>query len=71
MKVVHTENAPAPIGPYSQAIVHGEILFTAGQIGLDSAGIHADNTPVSCMDFSLPFDARANCTKHWYGALPS
>ncbi len=39
MKVVRTENAPAPIGPYSQAIVHAGMLYTAGQIGLDPSGV--------------------------------
>lgn len=32
---VQTEGAPAAIGPYSQAIVHGGLVFTAGQIPLD------------------------------------
>ncbi|HBD86637.1 MAG TPA: regulator, partial [Clostridiales bacterium] len=35
MKAVHTENAPAAIGPYSQAIVSGGMVFTSGQIALD------------------------------------
>ena len=35
-KKILTENAPAPIGPYSQAIlVDGKFLYTAGQIALD------------------------------------
>jgi 2-iminobutanoate/2-iminopropanoate deaminase len=34
---VHTDDAPAAIGPYSQAIVHGGLVFTAGQIPLDPA----------------------------------
>ncbi|MGD2154487.1 MAG: RidA family protein [Gemmatimonadales bacterium] len=34
-KRVHTDGAPAAIGPYSQAIVSGGFVFTAGQIGLD------------------------------------
>lgn len=34
-KRVHTDDAPAAIGPYSQAIVSGGMVFTAGQIGLD------------------------------------
>jgi len=34
---VHTENAPAAIGPYSQGVVAGNLLFTAGQIALDPA----------------------------------
>ena len=32
---VSTQNAPAAIGPYSQAILVGELLFTSGQIPLD------------------------------------
>ncbi|MDA1194375.1 MAG: Rid family detoxifying hydrolase [Planctomycetota bacterium] len=32
---IHTQNAPAAIGPYSQAVVHGDVVYTAGQIALD------------------------------------
>ncbi len=35
--VVQTNAAPAAIGPYSQAIRSGELVFTAGQIGADPA----------------------------------
>jgi len=31
-KVINTSNAPAPIGPYSQAVVAGGLLFVSGQI---------------------------------------
>ncbi len=34
-KRVATENAPAAIGPYSQAVVAGDFLFVSGQIALD------------------------------------
>ncbi|MEX2571365.1 MAG: RidA family protein [Gemmatimonadota bacterium] len=34
-KLVRTEEAPAAIGPYSQAIVHSGVVYTAGQIPLD------------------------------------
>lgn len=34
-KRILTHNAPPPIGPYSQAIVTDQLLFTAGQIALD------------------------------------
>lgn len=34
---VHTEKAPAAIGPYSQAIDLGEVVFTSGQIPVDPA----------------------------------
>ena len=32
MNKISTEKAPAAIGPYSQAIVHGGLVFTSGQI---------------------------------------
>jgi len=34
-KEIRTENAPAPIGPYSQAIKSGNTLYTSGQIAID------------------------------------
>ncbi|MEN6315506.1 MAG: RidA family protein [Clostridiaceae bacterium] len=34
MKTINTQNAPAAIGPYSQAIAAGNILYTSGQIPL-------------------------------------
>ena len=35
--IIHTDKAPQAIGPYSQAIRTGNMVFTAGQIGLDPA----------------------------------
>ncbi len=35
MRTIQTENAPAAIGPYSQAQVVGNLVFTSGQIALD------------------------------------
>mgnify|MGYP001829014220 CR=1 FL=1 len=32
---IQTDQAPAAIGPYSQAIRHGNLIFTSGQIPLD------------------------------------
>jgi 2-iminobutanoate/2-iminopropanoate deaminase len=41
---IHTENAPAAIGPYSQAVRAGDFLFTSGQIPLTKDGeLVADN----------------------------
>ena len=37
MKLIHTENAPAAVGPYSQAMVSGGMVYTAGQIALEAA----------------------------------
>ena len=36
MKVIQTNEAPAAIGPYSQAIVSGNMVFTSGQIPLSA-----------------------------------
>ena len=35
MESIHSSDAPDPIGPYSQAIEHGGLLFLSGQIPLD------------------------------------
>jgi len=37
LRRIQTDHAPAAIGPYSQAIAHGGLVFTAGQIPLDPA----------------------------------
>ena len=34
-KIINTSNAPAPIGPYNQAILKGNTLYTSGQIAID------------------------------------
>jgi len=34
-KIINTNNAPAPIGPYNQAILAGNTLYTSGQIAID------------------------------------
>lgn len=35
--IIYTENAPAPIGPYSQAVKAGNTLYVSGQICIDPA----------------------------------
>ena len=42
MHVIQTPNAPAAIGPYSQAMVVGDLLFTSGQIPLRADGTLSD-----------------------------
>lgn len=34
-KIIHTPNAPEAIGPYSQAVCTGNLVFTSGQIAID------------------------------------
>lgn len=44
MQTIHTNHAPEAIGPYSQAIAHGGLLFTSGQIAInpESGQVEAD-----------------------------
>ena len=51
--IIETNNAPAPIGPYSQAVLSGNTLYTSGQIALNPktnelilASIEAETTQV-------------------------
>ncbi len=43
MEKIYTKNAPEAIGPYTQAIISGNLIFTSGQIAIDPADgqIHA------------------------------
>ena len=45
MKIIETKNAPAAIGPYSQAIIIGDLVYTSGQIPINPASgqIEADD----------------------------
>jgi 2-iminobutanoate/2-iminopropanoate deaminase len=52
-QIIHTDKAPQAIGPYSQAVRTGAMVYTAGQIGLDpatmeiiSGGIEAETRQV-------------------------
>ena len=36
-KIIQTNDAPAPIGPYNQAVQVGNILYTSGQVALNPA----------------------------------
>ncbi len=45
-KKVSTEKAPAAIGPYSQAIVCGEMVFTSGQIPINPASGAVEATTI-------------------------
>lgn len=44
--VINTPNAPAPIGPYNQAIVSGDTLYISGQICIDPVTNELDNKDV-------------------------
>lgn len=44
--IVHTDNAPAAIGPYSQALVTGNLVFTSGQIPINPASGNIEKTDI-------------------------
>ncbi len=46
LKKLHTPNAPEAIGPYSQAIVCGSLLFTSGQIAINPATGNVEETTI-------------------------
>ena len=37
METIHSDHAPAALGPYSQAMRVGNLIYTSGQIGIDPA----------------------------------
>ncbi len=44
--IVNTNNAPAPIGPYNQAVLAGNLLFISGQIAINPASGNIEATDV-------------------------
>ena len=47
MKVVATNNAPAAIGPYSQAMILNDVLFTSGQIAICPASGQVETSTIA------------------------
>ena len=45
-KVINTNNSPAPIGPYNQAIFKNNMLFISGQIALDPNTMNLNNSSI-------------------------
>ena len=45
-KIINTNNAPAPIGPYNQAIFKNNMLFISGQIALDPNTMKLNNSSI-------------------------
>ena len=43
MEIIKTKNAPAPIGPYNQAVVHENTIYVSGQVALDPLSGKMDN----------------------------
>lgn len=47
MKIINTKNAPAPIGPYNQAIEHNGTLYMSGQVAIDPETGKMDNADLA------------------------
>mgnify|MGYP001397333000 CR=1 FL=1 len=45
-EVINSKNAPAPIGPYSQAVRHNGVLYVSGQIAIDPATGEMDDVTI-------------------------
>lgn len=63
MNTIHTNNAPEAIGPYSQAIIVGDLIYTSGQIPINPAtgnveavGI-AEQTEQACKNLKAVLEA--------------
>ena len=56
---IHTNEAPAAVGPYSQAIAIGDLVFTAGQVALDPTGGELVGTDVAAQTEQVISNLRA------------
>tara|TARA_B100000927_G_scaffold178579_1_gene143893 strand:- start:120 stop:500 length:381 start_codon:yes stop_codon:yes gene_type:complete len=45
-KIINTDKSPAPIGPYNQAILKGNMLFISGQIALEPVSMKLNNDSI-------------------------
>lgn len=45
--IIHSSEAPAPIGPYSQAVMHGNTLYVSGQIAINSETGELDTSSIT------------------------
>lgn len=69
MKAIHSQDAPAAIGPYSQAIQAGDFIFVSGQLGVDpstgevASGIEAQTKQVLENLKSILKEANTDFTK--------
>ena len=60
MKVISTKKAPAAIGPYSQAIQVGNLVYTSGQIPIDQAILEEAGLSMSNVVKTTVFMANMN-----------
>ncbi|MET0242835.1 MAG: RidA family protein [Flavitalea sp.] len=66
-KIIQTNQAPAPIGPYSQAVQTGNLLFVSGQIPINPATGNIDATDVNGETTQVMENLKAVLSEAGYG----
>jgi 2-iminobutanoate/2-iminopropanoate deaminase len=65
-KIFETKQAPAPIGPYSQAVQAGNLLFVSGQVAIDPATGNVDATDIKSETIQVMKNLEAVLTEAGY-----
>ena len=65
-KIFETKQAPAPIGPYSQAVQAGNLLFVSGQVAIDPATGSVDATDIKSETIQVMKNLEAVLTEAGY-----
>jgi reactive intermediate/imine deaminase len=60
-QIIKTGNAPAAIGPYSQAVRHGDTVYLSGQIPLDPATMELVNGDINAQTHRVFVNLKAVC----------
>jgi reactive intermediate/imine deaminase len=60
-QIIKTDNAPAAIGPYSQAVKHGDTVYLSGQIPLDPATMELVNGDIGAQTRRVFMNLQAVC----------
>lgn len=66
-KIIETNQAPAPIGPYSQAVQAGNMLFISGQVPIDPATGQLNNASIADEATQVMHNLKAVLTTAGYG----
>ena len=60
-QIIKTDNAPAAIGPYSQAVKHGDTVYLSGQIPLDPTTMELVNGDIGAQTHRVFMNLQAVC----------
>ena len=65
-KIIETKQAPAPIGPYSQAVQAGNLLFVSGQVAINPASGNVEATDIKAETIQVMQNLEAVLTQAGY-----